>query len=161
MCCYGQLITNLMQLDLSVFFLYLYSSIQSLSHVLLFAMNWAVACQASLSITNSHNLLKFMSIKLVMSSNNLIFCLPLLLPSIFPNIRNFSIELVLPIRWANHWSFSFSISPSSEYSGLISFRMDWFDLLSIQGTLKSLQHHSSKGTYVCHLSVMSYSPFGI
>ena len=124
-------------------------------------MNWAVACQSSLSITNSQSLLKFMSIKLVMPSNDLIFCLPLLLPSIFPNIRDFSIELVLPIRWANHWSFSFSISPSSEYSGLISFRMDWFDLLAIQGTLKSLQHHSSKGIYVCHLSVMSYSPFGI
>ena len=98
-----------------------------------------------MSITNSRNLLKLMSIELVMSSNHLILCHPLLLPSIFPSIRVFSNKSVLRIRWPKYWSFSFSISPSSEYSGLISFRMDWFDLLAVQGTLKSLlQHHSSK-----------------
>ena len=104
------------------------------------------AGQASLSITNSWSLLKVMSIESVISSNHLIVCCPLfLLPSIFPNIRVFSIESVLHIRWPKYWSFSFSISPSNEYSGLISFRMDWLDLLAVQGTLKSLlQHHSSK-----------------
>ena len=102
---------------------------------------WTVACQASLSITNSRSLLKLMSIELVMPSNHLILCHPLLLPpSIFPSIRVFSSESVLPIRWPKYWSFSFSISPSSEHSGLISFRMDWLDLLAVQGTLKSLQH---------------------
>ena len=105
-------------------------------------------CQASLSITNSQSLLKLMSIKLVMPSNHLILCRPLLLlPSIFPSIRVFSSESVLHIRWPRCWSFSFSISPSNEYPGLISFRMDWFDFLAVQGTLKSiLQHHSSKGS---------------
>ena len=107
---------------------------------------WAVAQEASLFITNSQSLLKLMSIKSVMPSNHLILCHPLLLPpSIFPSIRVFSNESVLRIRWPKYWSFSFSISPSNEYSGLISFRIDWLDLLAVQGTLKSLlQHHSSK-----------------
>ena len=122
------------------------SSVQSLSRVQLFATLWTAARQASLSITNSWSLLKPMSTESVMPSNHLILCCPLLLlPSIFPSIRVFSSGLVLPIRWPKYWSFSFSISPSNEYSGLISFRMDWLDLLAVQGTLKSLlQHHSSK-----------------
>ena len=108
--------------------------------------------QASLSITNSQNLLKLMSIKSVMPSNHLILCYPLLLPpSIFPSIRVFSNESVLRIRWPKYWSFTFSISPSNEYSGLISFRMDWLDLCAVQGTLKSLlQHHSSKASILLH-----------
>ena len=120
-------------------------SVQSLSRVQLFATPWTAACQASLFITKSWSLLKLMSVKLVMPSNHLILCRPLLLlPSIFPSIRVFSHESVLHIRWPKYWSFSFSISPSSEYSGLFSFRMDWWDLLAVQGTLKSLlQHHSS------------------
>ena len=124
-----------------------FSSVQSLSHVLLFATPWTAARQASLSITNSWSLLKLMSIELVMPSNHLILCHPLfLLPSIFPSIRVFSSGSVLCIRWPKYWNFSFSISPSSEYSGLISFRIDWFDL-AVQGTLKSLlQHHSSKAS---------------
>ena len=110
------------------------SSIQSLGHVRLFATPWTAARQASLSITNSRSLLKLMSIESVMPSNYLILCCPLLLlPSIFPSIRVFSNESVLCIRWPKYWSFSFSISPSSEYSGLISFRMDWLDLLQSQG----------------------------
>ena len=106
------------------------------------------AHQASLSITNSQSLLRLTSIKSVMPSNHLILCRPLLLlPSIFPSIRVFSSESVLRIRWPNYWSFSFNISPSNEYSGLISFRIDWFDLLAVLGTLKSLlQHHSSKAS---------------
>ena len=110
---------------------------------------WTAACQASLSITNCQSLLKLMSIESVMPSNHLILCHPLLLPpSIFLSIRGFSNELVLPIRWSKYWSFSFSISPSSEHSGLISFRVDWLDLLAVQGTLKNLlQHHSSKVYY--------------
>ena len=109
-------------------------------------MPWTVACQASLSITNSQSLLKLMSIKSVMPSNHLILYHPLfLLPSICSSIRIFSSESVLRIRWSKYWSFSFSISPCSEYSGLISFGMDWLDLLAVQGNLKSfLQHHSSK-----------------
>ena len=108
---------------------------------------WTVAPQASLSITNSQKLLKLMSIESVMPSTYLILCCPLLLlPSIFPRIRIFSNESVLHIRWPNYWSFCFNISPSDEYSGLISFRMDWFDLLTVQGILKSLQHHSSKAS---------------
>ena len=109
---------------------------------------WTAVCQASLSITNSWSLLKLMSIELVMTSNYLILCCPLLLPpSIFPSIRVSSNESILCIRWPKHWSFSFNISPSSEYSGLISLRMDWLDLLAVQGTLKSLlQHHSSKAS---------------
>ena len=110
------------------------------------ATPWTAAHQASLFITNSRSLLKLMSIELMMSSNHLILCRTLLLlPSIFPSIGVFSNESAFHIRWPEYWSFSFSISPSSEYSGLISFRMDWFDLLAVQGTLKSLlQHHSSK-----------------
>ena len=121
-------------------------SIQSLSYVRLFAAPWNAARQASLSITNSWSLLKLMSIESVMPSNHLILCCPLLLlPSSLPSIRVFSSESVLHIRWPKYWSFSFSISPSNEYSGLISFRMDWLDLLAVQGTLRSiLQHHSSK-----------------
>ena len=121
-------------------------SVQSLSHVRLFATPWTAACQASLSITNSQSLPKLMSIELAMPSNHLILCRPLLLlPSIFPSIRAFSSESVLRIRWPKYWSFSFSISPSNKYSGLIPFRMDCLDLLTVQGTLKSLlQHHSSK-----------------
>ena len=121
-------------------------SVQSLSHVWLFATPQTEALQASLSITNTQSLLKLMFIKSVIPSNQLILCHPLLLlPSIFPSIRVFSNESVLCIRWPKYWSFSFSISPSNEYSGLISFRMDWLDLLTVQGTLKSfLQHHSSK-----------------
>ena len=109
---------------------------------------WTAALQASLSITNSQSLLKFMSTELVMPSNHLILCCPLLLlPSIFPSSRVFSNKSVLHIRWPKYWSFSFSISPSKEYSGLVSFRMDWLDLLAVQGTLKSLyQHHSSKAS---------------
>ena len=122
--------------------------IQSLSRVQLFVTPWTAAQQGSLSITNSWSLLKLMSIELVMPSNHLILCHPLLLlPSIFPSIRVFSDESALHIRWPKYWSFSFSISLSNEYSGLISFRMDWLDLLAVQGTLKSLlQHHSSKAS---------------
>ena len=116
-----------------------------ISHVPLFATPWTAAHQVSLSITNSQSLLKLMSFESVMPSNHLIFCHPLLLPSIFPSIRVFSNESVLLIRRPKDWSFSFSISPSNEYSGLISFRMDWLDLLAVKGTLKSLlQHHRSK-----------------
>ena len=124
------------------------SSVQSLSRVQLFATPWTVPRQASLSITTSWSLLKLMSFELVMPSNHLILCHPLLLlRSIFPSIRVFSNESVLRIRWPGSWSFSFNISPSSEYSGLISFRMDWLDLLAAQSTLKSLlQHHSSKAS---------------
>ena len=123
-------------------------SAQSLSHVQLFVTPWTAAFQASLSITNSLSLLKLMSIESVMSSNYLILCRPLLLlPSIFPSIRVFSNESALRNKWPKYWSFSFSISPSNEYSGWISFRMDWLDLLAVQGTLKSLlQHHSSKAS---------------
>ena len=128
------------------FFILQFSSVQSLSR--LFATPWTAACQASLSITNSQSLLKLMSIELVMPSNHLILCHPLLLlPSVFPSIRVFSSESVLRIRWPKYWSLSFSISPSNEYSGLISFRMDSLDLLAVQRTLKSLlQHHSSKAS---------------
>ena len=127
---------------------YCCSSAQSLSHIQLFVIPWTAARQASLSITNSPSLLKLISIDLVMPSNRLIPYHPLLLlPSIFPSIRVFSNESALYIRWPKYWSFSFNISPSNEYSGLISFRMDWLDLLAVQGTLKSvLQHHSSKAS---------------
>ena len=129
-----------------------FSSVQSLSPVRLFATPWTAERQASLSITNSQSLLKLMSIELVMPSNHLILCHPLLLlPSIFPSIRVFSIESVFHIRWPKYWSFSFSISPSNEYSELISFRMDWLDLLAVQGTLKSfLQQSSSKASVLQH-----------
>ena len=117
-------------------FIFLYVVVQSLSRVQLFVTPWIAAYQASLSFTNSQSLLKLMSIELVMASNHLIVCRALLLlPSIFPSIRVFSNESALCIRWPKYWSFSFSISPSNEYSGLISFRTDWFDLLTIQGTL--------------------------
>ena len=124
----------------------LLSTVQMLSCVQLFATPWTVPCQPSLSITNSQSLLKFMFIKSVMPSNHLILCSPLLLlPSIFPSISVFSNESVLHIRWTKYWSLSFNISPSNEYSGLISFRKDWLDLLAVQRTLKSLlQPHSSK-----------------
>ena len=115
------------------------SSVQSLSHVQLSATPWTAACQASPSITISRSLLKLMSIELVMPSNHLMLCHPLLLlPSIFPSIRVFSNESVPHIRWPKYWTFSFSISPSNEHSGLISFRIDWLDLLAVQRTLKSL-----------------------
>ena len=129
-------------------FFHLSVSVQSLSHVQLFATLWTTVCQASLSITNSQSSPKPMSIELVMPSNHLIFCRSLLLlPSILPNIRVFSNESALCIRWPKYWSFSFNISPSNEYSGLISFRMDWLDLLAVRGTFKSLlQHHSSKAS---------------
>ena len=125
-----------------------FSSVQSLSHVWLFGTPWTAAWQASWSITNSWSLLKLMAIDSVTPSNHFIFCHPrLLLPSIFPSIRVFSNQSVHCIRWPTYWSFSLNISPSSEYSGLISFRMDWLDLLAVQGTLKNLlQHHSSKAS---------------
>ena len=128
------------------------SSVQSLSCVRLFTTPWAAAHQASLSITNSQSLLKLMSIASVMPSNHLILCCPiLLLPSIFPSIRVFSHELDLHIRWPKYWSLSFSISPSNNYSGLISFKIDWLYLLAVQGTLKSLlQRHSSKTSILQH-----------
>ena len=129
------------------------SSVQSLSHVQLFTTPWTAAYQASLSITNSWSLPKSMCTESVMPSSHLILCRPLLLlPSVFPSIKVFPNQSVLHIRWPEYWSFSFSISPSNEYSGLISFRMDWFDLLAVQGTLKSLlQHHSSKASILWHL----------
>ena len=125
-----------------------FSSVQWLSPVRLFATPWTTAHQASLSIANSQSLLKLMSIELVMLSNHLILCHPLLLlPSIFPSVRVFSNESALHIRWPKYWSFSFSNSPSNEHPGLISFEKDWLDLLAVQGTLKSLiQHHSSKAS---------------
>ena len=124
-----------------------YVVVQSLNRVWLFVPPWTVACQASLSFTVAWSLLKLMSIELVLPSNHLILCCPLHLPSVFPSIRVFSSESVLCIRWPKYWSFSFSINPSSEYSGLISFRIDWFDFLAVQGTLKSLlQHHSLKSS---------------
>ena len=131
-----------------------FSSVHWLSRVWLYATPWTTARQTSLSITNSRSLPKLMSIELVMPSNHLILCRPLLLPSIFHNIRVFSNELTLCIRWPKYWSFSFSISLFDEYSGLISFRVDWFDLLAVQGNLKSLfQYHNSK------VSVLQCSAF--
>jgi len=123
-------------------------SVQLISHVWFFVTPWTTACQASLSITNFRSLLKLMSIELVMPSNHLIPFWPLFLPPLlFPSIRGFSSESVLRIRCPKYWSFRFSISPSNEYSGLISFRMDWLDLLAVQGTLKSLlQHHSANAS---------------
>ena len=125
--------------------------VKLLSRVQLFVTPWTAARQASLSITNSQSLLKLMSIEFVMPSNHLILCCPLLLPpSIFPSIRVFSHESVLHIRWPKYWSFSFNISPSGEYSGLISFRMGWLDLLAIEGTLKSLlQISPTRGYKLC------------
>ena len=126
----------------------LFSWVQSLGRVQLFVTPRTTACQASLSITNSWNLLKLMSIESVKPTNHLILCRPLLLlHSIFPSIKVFPNESILCIRWPKYWSLSFNVSPSNEYSGLISFRIDWFDLLAVQGTLKSLhQHHSSKAS---------------
>ena len=140
-----------------------FSSVQLLSRVQLFVTPWTAARQASLSITNSRSLLKLMSIESVMASNHLILCPPLLfLPSIFPRIRVFPNESALHIKWPKYWSFSFSISPSNEYSELISFRMDWFDLLAVEGTLKSyLQHHSSKASILqcsAFFTVQEYKP---
>ena len=139
---------------------YQFSSVQSPSRVWLFVTPWTPACQASLSIINSWSLLKLMSIESVMPSNHLtILCCPLLLlPSSFPSIRVFTNESALRIRWPKYWSFSLNISPSNEYSGLISFRIDWLDLLAVQGTLKSLlQHHSSKASIIwCFLYVFSH-----
>ena len=127
---------------------------QLLSHVRLFATPWTAGCQASLSNTNSRSLLKLMSIESVRPSNHLILCHPLLLsPSIFSSIRVFSNESVLHIRWPKYWSFSFSISPSNEYSGLISFRMDWLDLLALQGTLKE------SCLYYFTITLLTISPF--
>ena len=134
--------------DTRSFFQDLAQSVHLLSHVLLFATSWTAALQASLSITNSKSLLKLKSIESVMPSNHLILCCPRLLPpSIFPSIRVFSNESAPHIGWPKCWSFSFSISPSNEHSGLISFRMDWLELLAVQGTLQSLlPHHSSKAS---------------
>ena len=135
-----------------------FSSVQLLSHVWLFVTPWTAAHQDSLSINNSQSLLKLMSIESMMPSNHLILCHPLLLlPSIFLSIRVFSNESVLRIRWPQYWSFSFSLSPSNEYSGLISFRIDWLDLLAVQGTLKILlQHHSSKVAFLVTSMYLSF-----
>ena len=143
---------NLKKTEHHSLFSYQFQSAQSLSSVQLFATPWTAACQVSLSITNSQSLLKLMSIKSVMPSNHLILCCPLLfLPSIFPSSRVFSNESAIHIRWPKYWSFSFSISPSNEHSGMISFRIGWFNLLAIQGTLESLlQHHSSKASLLWH-----------
>ena len=141
----------------------LFSSVQSLSHVWFFVTPWTAANQTSLPIANSWSLLRLMSIELMMPSNHFILCLPhLLLPSIFPSIRLFSNESVLPIRFPKYWSFSFSINPSSDYSGLISFRMDWLNLLAVQMTLKSLlKHHSSKASILqcSEMDVKFYQKF--
>ena len=134
-------------MDLEIIF----SSVQSLSRVRLFVTPWTVTHQAFLSIINSQSLLKLMSIESVMPSNHLILCRPLLPPSIYPSTSIFSNELILHIRWPKYWSFSFSISLSNEHPGLISFRMDWLDLLAVQGTLRSLlQHHSAKASVLQH-----------
>ena len=134
-----------------------FSSVQPLRHVRLFATPWTAARQASLSITSSQSLPKLMSIESVMPSSHLILCRPLLLlPSIFPSIRVFSNETTLRMRWPKYWSFSLSIIPSKEIPGLISFRMDWLDLLAVQGTLKSLlQHHSSKASILRHSAFLT------
>ena len=139
------------------------SSVQSLSRVHLFATPWTAASQASLSVTNSCSCLRLMSIESVMPSNHLILCCPLLLlPPISPGIRVFSSESTLHMRWPKYWSFSFSISPSNEHPGLISFRMDLLDLLAVQGTLKSLlQHHSSTASILrCYTFNYSWMSFG-
>ena len=130
---------------------FIFSSVQSLSRVQLFVTPWITARQGSLSITNSQSPHKPMPIESVMSSNHLIFCHPLLLlSSMFPSVRVFSNESALRIRWPEYWSFSFSINPSNEYSGLISFKIDWFDLLDVQGILKSLLQHISKASVLWH-----------
>ena len=133
-------------------------AVQLLSHVQFFVTPWTAACQASPSFTISRSLLKLMTIKSMMLFNHLILCCPLLLlPSIFSSIRVFSNELALCIRWPKNWTFSFSISPSNEYSGLISFRIDWFDLLAVQGTLKVFFQHNSKAS-ILQRSAFFYSP---
>ena len=134
-----------------------FSSVQSLSRVQLFETPWTAACQASLSITNSQSLPKLMSIESVIPSNHFILCRPLLLPSIFPSIRVFSSESVLRMRWPKYWSFSFSINPPNDYSGLIFNRMDWLDLLAVQGTLKSLLQNQFKSINSLVLSLL-YCP---
>ena len=135
-----------------ILFIFQFSSVQSLSSVRLFVTTWIAACQASLSIINSRSPPKPLSVESVMPSNHLILGHPLLLlPSVFPNIRVFWNESALRIMWPKYWSFNFNISPSNEHPGLISFRMDWLDLLAVQGTLKSLlQHHSSKASILWH-----------
>ena len=152
-------------LDLSVLFQARFVVAQLLNRVQLFATPWIAVCQAPLSSTISHGLLRFMSIESVMLSNHLILCHPLLLlPSIFPSIRIFSNESALHSKWPKYWSFSFDISPSNEYSGFISFRIDWFDFLAVHRTLSSLlQHHSLKApvfstqpSYI-HIHTSSYS----
>ena len=147
---YQREVSELVNLHLTTSFLrqlLAFAVVYLLSRVRLFATPWTGACQASLSITNSWSLLKCMSSQSVMPSNHVILCYPLpLLPSFFPSIRVFSRESALPIKWPKYWSFSFSISLSNEYSGLISFRIDWLGLLAVQGTLKHLQHHSSKAS---------------
>ena len=135
-----------------------FSSVQLLSHVWFFAISWTAVCQASLSITNSWSLLKLMSVESVMPSNHLILSHPLLLlPSIFPSIRVFSNESVLSIRWPKYWSFRFSISPSNEYPGLISFRIDWFDILAVEGTQESSPTPQFKSINYLALSLL-HSP---
>ena len=143
---------NLVKLCFLINYFLARSHVQSLSRVRLFAIPWTTACQASLSITNSRSLLRLMPFESVMPSNHLVLCCPLLLPpSIIPSIRVFSNKSVLHIRWPKYWSFSFSIGPSNEHPGLISFRMDWLDLLAVQETLKILlQHHSSKASLLLH-----------
>ena len=145
-CSYWKILVNIF--SIRKYYNLIYFSIQfSCSVVSNSVTPWTAACQASLSITNSWSLLKLMSIKSAMPSNHLILCHPLLLFPVLPSIRVFSNESVLRIGWPKYWSFSFNISPSNQYSGLISFRMDWLDLLAVQGTLKSLlQHHSSKAS---------------
>ena len=140
--------------------LFQFSSVQSLSRVRLFVTPWIAACQASLSITKSQSSPKLMSIESVMPSNHLILCHPLLLlPSVFPSIRVFSNESALPIRWPKYWSFSFNINPSNEHPGLISFRMDWLDVLAVQRTLESLlQHHSSKASILWRSAFFTVQP---
>ena len=137
----------------SVEFMLFSQWVQLLSHVWLFVTPWTAARQASLSFTISRSLLKFMSIELMMQSNCLILCRPLLLPSIFPRLSgSFPMSWLVHIRWPKYWSFNFNISPSNEYSGVISFRINWFDLFAVQGTLKSLlQHHSLKVSPHCKL----------
>ena len=139
--------------------MYQFSSVQSLSHVRLFATPWIAARQASLSITNSRSSPKLMSIESLMPSSHLILCRPLLLlPPIPPSIRVFSNASALPMRWPKYWSFSFSIIPSKEIPGLVTFRMDWLDLLEVQGILKSLlQHHSSKASILQHSAFFSFT----
>ena len=133
---------------------YQFSSVQSLSRVQLFVTPWTTAHQASLSITNSRSMLKLMSIEWVMPSNHLILSWPLLLPhSIFPSIKVFSNESTLRMRWPKYWSFSYNVSPSNEHTGLISFRMDWLDLLAVQGTLKGLLQRSTSRLYIVTLLI--------